>query len=445
MEKNKTVLLVHPEISRTKYNFAGIIDNEPLELEYIYAVLVKEGFKPYIWDGQVEKVPYAKRLRELRPCAVYICGRTRQEGFMKEYAREAKRCGCVTMIGGLHAQRCYKRFFSDYTDYIFTSFDPTPVAEILKGTPPESISSLCRKRGGRWTVNAAVPHDINKLPRPDRTYFYSHSDRYRYLELLPAAHVRTTYSCPYRCSFCVRNCVNCGVYTQRDIADVVDEIAGINCDNIYIIDDDFLFDEKRLGRFAELIRQRGIHKRYVCYGRADFVAAHPELMKELADIGLYYVLTGIEAADDKHLEAYKKRCDNNVNEKALRVLDSVGVNMMGMFITDLDFTAADFRSIAKWVKRHDLKHAAVSILTPEMDTELIKEYKDRLITRDPSHWDYLHVVARPSKLSVKGYYFHYHVLLIYLFLRAWRQGVYDFIDYKFFITSMIKNMFGFGG
>ena len=30
MEKNKTVLLVHPEISRTKYNFAGIIDNEPL-------------------------------------------------------------------------------------------------------------------------------------------------------------------------------------------------------------------------------------------------------------------------------------------------------------------------------------------------------------------------------------------------------------------------------
>lgn len=445
MDKNKTVLLVHPEISRTKYDFTGIIDNEPLELEYIYSVLVKAGFEPYIWDGQVEKVPFAKRLRELRPSAVYICGRTRQETFMKEYARESKRLGALTMIGGLHAQRCYKRFFSDYTDFVFTGFDPVHVADIISGAAPESISSLCWKRDGLWVMNRAVPHDIRELPRPDRTYFYQHSDRYRYLELLPAAHVRTSYSCPYRCSFCIRNRMNCGVYSQRDIADVVDEIAEIDCENIYIIDDDFLFDEKRLEQFAALIRQRGIRKRYVCYGRADFIASHPELMRALADIGLYYVLTGIEAADDRHLEAYNKRLGNEVNERAVKLLNSLGVNIMGMFIVDLDFTAADFRSIWKWTVRNDLRHAAVSIFTPEMNTELIREYKDRLITRDPSHWDYLHVVARPSRLSVRGFYFHYHILLIRLFIRAWRQGIYDFIDYPFFIGSMIKNMFGFGG
>ena len=84
MKNNKLVLLVHPEISRTKYNFAGIIDNEPLELEYIWSMLAEEGFEPHIWDGQVEKVPFVKRLKELRPSVVYICGRTRQEGFMKE-------------------------------------------------------------------------------------------------------------------------------------------------------------------------------------------------------------------------------------------------------------------------------------------------------------------------------------------------------------------------
>lgn len=445
MERNRIVLLVHPEISRTKYNFAGIIDNEPLELEYIYAVLLSEGYEPHIWDGQVEKITFAERLNELRPGAVYICGRTRQENFMKEYAREAKRCGALTMIGGLHAQRCYKRFFNDDTDFVFTGFDPVPVAEVLNGKKPESIGSLCWKNEGRWTVNRAVPHDINRLPRPDRTYFYEHSDRYRYLELLPAAHIRTTYSCPYRCSFCIRNRMNCGVYSQRDITDVVDEIAGIDCENIYIIDDDFLFDEKRLEEFAALIRQRKIHKRYVCYGRADFVAAHPDLMRKLADIGLYYVLTGIEASDDRHLNAYSKRCDNAVNEKAVRILNSLGVNMMGMFIVDLDFTAADFRSIWKWAVRNDLRHTAVSIFTPEMNTELIREYKDRLITRDPSHWDYLHVVAKPLNLSVRRFYFHYHILLIRLFLRAWRQGIYDFIDYRFFIGSMVKNMFRFGG
>nr|WP_051536508.1 B12-binding domain-containing radical SAM protein [Ruminococcus flavefaciens] len=443
--KNNTVLLVHPEISRTKYNFAGIIDNEPLELEYICTALENAGFEPHIWDGQVEKVPFISKLHELQPAAVYICGRTRQESFMKEYARASKKSGAITMIGGQHAQRCYKRFFKDYTDFIFIGYGPQLIADVLGGKEPASVSSLCYKKEGRWNVNNAVPHDIRTLPRPDRTYFYEHQDRYRYLELLPAAHVRTAYSCPYRCSFCIRNRLNCGVYAQRDIADVVDEIAEIRCENIYIIDDDFLFDEKRLEKFVSLVKDRNIRKRYVCYGRADFVAAHPGLMKKLADIGLYYVLTGIEAADDRHLASYSKRCNNEINEKAVKLLNSLGVNMMGMFIVDLDFTAADFRSIWKWTVRNKLKHAAVSIFTPEMDTELIREYRARLITRDPSHWDYLHVVAKPSKMSVRRYYFHYHILLIRLFLRAWRQGIYDFIDYRFFISSMVKNLFRFGG
>ena len=52
MEKsNLTILLIHPEISRTKYNFVGIIENECLELEYIGAILKERGHKVYLYDG----------------------------------------------------------------------------------------------------------------------------------------------------------------------------------------------------------------------------------------------------------------------------------------------------------------------------------------------------------------------------------------------------------
>ena len=81
--------------------------------------------------------------------------------------------------------------------------------------------------------------------------------------------------------------MNCGSYTVRDIEDVVDEIAEINCDNIYFIDDDFLFDKKRVMKFIELVRERGLKKRYVCYGRADFITANSALMKELKDIQIW--------------------------------------------------------------------------------------------------------------------------------------------------------------
>lgn len=445
MKKNK-FLLVHPEISRTKYNFAGVIDNEPLELEYIYAMLKNEGYEPDIWDGQVEKISLKEKLISMKPDFVYVCGRTRQENFMKEYCKAAKEiCNSITFIGGLHAQHSYKRFYTDYIDYILTTFDIYKILEIINGINSEEIDGICYKNHGEWKENKAVPFEIEKLPLPDRSYFYKHTDRYRYLELLPCAHVRTSYSCPYHCSFCYRGTLNCGTYTVRDIKSVVDEIENIECDNIYIIDDDFLFNEKRLNEFIMLIKERNINKKYVCYGRADFVSSHPELMKQLKEIGFYYILVGLEAIDERYLSDYNKLSDMSCNTKAIQILNDTGINIMGMFIVDLDFIAKDFSLLYKWIKRNKLKHTAISILTPEMSSELIEQYRDRLITDNPEEWDYLHVVAKPSRMSVRMYYFHYHVLLVKLFIRGWRDGIYDFIDYGYYIKSFLKNMFKFGG
>lgn len=445
MTENNRILLVHPEISRTKYNFAGIIDNEPLELEYLWTLLQNAGFAPQIWDGQVENVPFAARLKEVQPAFVYICGRTRQEGFMLEYAEAAKKSGAVTMLGGLHAQHNFKRLMQPFVDYIFTGFDPEPVVQAAQGTLPDDAAGVCRQQNGAWHVTDAQPYDIRKLPRPDRTQFYAHADRYRYLELLPCAHVRTAYCCPYHCSFCYRSRLNCGRYTARDIADVVDEIAAIDCENIYIIDDDFLFNEARIEAFIRLIRARGIRKRYVCYGRADFIASHAELMRALKEIGFYYILTGLEATDDAHLDRYHKKTDMNTNAEAVRLLNETGIHIMGMFIVDLDFTPKDFRAVSRWIRTHHVRNAAISIFTPEMNSDLFEAYRSRMITDDPSHWDYLHVVARPKHMSVRRYYMYYHILVVRLFLRAWRQGVYGFLDYGFFIRSMLKNLFRFGG
>ena len=442
----KKALLIHPEISRTKYNFAGVIDNEPLELEYISAMLKNSGITCEIWDGQVEKISVVKKLREFRPDLLYVCGRTRQENFMKEYCRAAKSiCGSITIIGGIHAQHCFKRFYVPEVDYIFTTFDIFKILDIINGVPSDNISGLCFKRDGVWTSNDAEPFDISRLPVPDRTYFYSHSDRYRYLELLPCAHVRTAYSCPFRCSFCYRNRLNCGKYTVRPIRDVVMEIRDIKCDNIYIIDDDFLVDKRRVGEFIRLVRKFGIKKKYVCYGRTDFIAKNENLMKELKKIGFYYILTGLEAFDEKYLRSYRKKTTLNCNEAAVKILNAAGINIMGMFIADLDFTPLDFIKMYSWIRRNKLKHAAVSILTPELDSPMFKEYSNRIISRDPAEWDYLHVVAKPKKMSVKEYYFHYHILMIRLFIKGWREGIYDFLDYESYIKSFLKNMFRFGG
>lgn len=442
----KKVLLIHPEISRTKYNFAGVIDNEPLELEYICTLLNEKNIPWKIWDGQVETIPAADAIKEFSPDFVYVCGRTRQESFMLEYCRAAKEiCGSITAVGGLHAQHNYMRFFSEYVDYVFTSFDIFGIIEIICGSDPESIDGICFRSGGEQRINPPKPFDINRLPLPDRSQFYEHSDRYRYLELSPCAHVRTAYCCPFKCKFCSRNRLNCGVYSCRDIESVVDEIADIKCDNIYFIDDDFLIDKHRIMRFISLIKERNIRKKYVCYGRADFIAENPDIIRELKEIGFYYILAGLESADDTHLESYNKMTDINANEKAVQITNSVGINLMGMFIVDPDFTAKNFRDIYRWITSHKLLHTAVSVFTPELNSPLFEQYRDRIISDDPAEWDYLHVVVKPAHMSVSAYYFHYHMLVLRLFIRGYKDGIYDFVDYGYYIRSIIKNMFKFGG
>lgn len=446
------IILANPETSRTKYDFAGIIDDEPYELECLMAYLKQVGIECMIWDGQIKK-NFREAFNAFKPDAVYFCGRTRQENFIKEYCRyckSGKRGGSVlTIVGGIHAQNCPERFHAEYIDFVVTTFDPSAVADIVIGKSPDNIGGIHYKSRkspeGEWLATESGPYDISRLPWADRSQFYENKERYCYLELRPCAIIRTAFCCPYSCAFCYRNRLNCGKYTTRPIEDVVNEIEAVECDNIYIIDDDFLVNVSRLERFIELLREKNIHKRFVCFGRADFIVKHREIIPKLADAGFYYILTGLEYIENRRLKSTNKKSVVNANGKAIRILHENGIHMMGMFITDLDFTAHDFRNLYRWIKHFKLKHVAISIYTPEMCLENFQDYKDRMITDNPEEWDYLHLVAKPDKISVRKYYMYYHLLLIRLFLRAKRQGIYDFLDYGSFIKSFLKNLFKFGG
>jgi len=234
--------------------------------------------------------------------------------------------------------------------------------------------------------------------------------------------------------------MNAGKYVTRDIEDVVNEIESIQSDNIYIVDDDFLIDKERLSKFVQLIKEKKIKKNYICYGRADFIANNRSIMEDLKEIGLYYILVGLEAIYDQTLVDYNKNSNLENNVETISICNQLGINIMGMFIVDFNFTPKDFNNLYRWIKENQLKHVAISIFTPEFNTEVYDEFKDRLITDNPSHWDYLHLVATPVNISVKRYYFCYYKLLIKLFIRAKRQGVYDFIDYGYYIKSFIKNV-----
>ncbi len=430
------VILVRPEESRTKYDFQGIIENECLELEWIQAILQEHGCAVTIFDKQVEKESFQDFITEKEFDVFYGEARCFQETFILEYARAFKeRFHGLVILGGIHAQVCKDRYFLDRIDVVLSGFNYYDLPGIIEGK--RDASNLSYQKAGNWVSNPMKAVDINRMPLPDRTYFYQHPDRYQYLDLKHAMWLRSSFCCPYRCSFCLRNHMNQGVYSRRKVTDLVDEIENNDNENVYLVDDDFLYDEKYLTQFISEIRKRKIHRNYICYGRADFIAGHEEIVAQLKEIGFDYFLVGLEDIHDEKLNAYRKRNTIGNNEKCIRICQKYGIRLMAMFILGLDYRGKDFRELYDYICRHQLKHVAVSIYTPELGLPSDEEY----ITEDPSRFDYLHLVARPKYLSVKAWYFHYYVLLIRLFLKGRREGVYDFVDYGSYIRSFITNIF----
>lgn len=443
------VLLINPEESRTIWTLSGIIDDEPLDLEMIYTVLKNNNIDVKIFDVQRDAPKKIDEvLREYNPTITYINGVTKQVPFIKEYNHLIKNFdeNIKTIIGGNYAEYNYKDLFSDDVDYISRSYEPSVISDIAKFTSGNNIdlsklNGLCYKKNNEWIVNEIKAVEINELPVINRDFFYKYKETFKYLDVKPVAHIRTAYSCLNKCEFCYRTMLNCGKYTERTIESVVEEIKSIDCENIYIIDDNFLTDRERILSFIKLIKLNKIKKNFISYGRVDFIIKNEDIIKQLKEIGWMYLLVGIEAANDNYLDKYNKLISISDSERCIKMLEEIGIRCMGMMIIDLDFTSKDFKNLYKWIKKIGLKRFALSIYTPLPGTKLYDKYKDEIIINDLTKFDFVHVVAKPTNMGVFWFYWNYYILVIKLFNLGNKYGTYDYLDINKWKKAYTKFLF----
>lgn len=440
------VLLIRPQ-APNKLSFTKILDSEPLELEYLHTVLAKAGFDDYIFDGLIEKQTVAEAIKREKPNVVAVTGYITQEKLMLAFCKKAKELNpdIATVIGGVHAQRNFERFYSPYVDYIFRSECCNAFVDLISTIDKNpkldlsEINGLCYKNAySAWTCSPLTPTDINSLPIPDRTFFNKNKTHFRYLDLTEVATIKTAFSCPYNCNFCYCTLLAGGNYKARDLNLVIEELKNIDAANVQIVDDDFLVDRNRLTDFIRLVKENNINKTYICYARADFIAENGELVKALADIGFKYFLVGLEAVTDDELTGYHKQTSTDVNKKCVDVINETSAHCIALMIAPIDATKKYFEDLYKWIKDNNLKYVTVSIFTPIPGTALFDAYEDRITSTNIEDWDFLHLVLEPANLTKRQFYWQYNKLFLRLYKIAKETGIYDFMDLKFY-KKMLQN------
>lgn len=441
------VLLVRPKSLNIISN-VNVINLEPLDLEYLYTVANEEKVNCRIFDSLFDKRNLKDVLNDFRPDIVAIGGYITQESLILDYCNKIKEHNPAIkiIVGGVHAQVNYERFYVDTIDYIVHSSSLEPFRKLLGlGTAFDEaalkgIDGICYRKDKEWVENRKLPVNPNELPIPDRSHFNSTKHLYRYLGYSPCAIVKTAFSCPYQCSFCFCRKINEGKYAARDIELVVEEIEGIECDNIHIIDDTFLVSRERIKRFISLIKEKRIKKNFIFYSRADFIVENEDLIKELAAIGTKGVIVGLEAIDDNTLNSYGKQSSEDVNERCVEILQRHDIDCLALFIIDINARKEDFERLHRWIQRVKLKYASVSIFTPIPGTSLFEQFKDKLTTDKMQNWDFLHLVLEPTNMSRKAFYLEYYKLFLRLTLIGKKSGVYDFVDMQY-IRNTAKEFF----
>jgi radical SAM superfamily enzyme YgiQ (UPF0313 family) len=410
------ILLVRPPVPRHTIGLKHIMICEPLELEYVAAGL--RGHEVQVLDLIVEK-GLARRLRRFRPDIVgtssYIAGVNE----VIKVCRQAKlwNPACLTVVGGVQAAQVAEDFADNAVDVIVKGDGPTAMAALVRaleqGEDLRTVPGIAIPRD-RTTLfhgpEAPYMPNPDQLPLPDRSVVDHLKHRYYYLMHRPVATVKTAWGCWYKCNFCYTWRITGGVPFARSPESIVEELKGIEAEEVYIVDDIFLINPTRLARLAERLRQEGIKKNYLVYARADFIAANETIVAEWAELGLKAVFVGIDAITDLQLDQMNKETTVDQNIEAIRVLQRHGIDTYGSLIPQPDYTVEDWERLRAFIRESGLYYVNISPLVPLPGTSEHALYKDRLIVPREAHglWDLSHAVVR-TRLPLKE---HYRQLLI---------------------------------
>ena len=243
------------------------------------------------------------------------------------------------------------------------------------------------------------------VPIPNRSLTEKYRKYYFYVFHNKVALLKTSFGCPFPCNFCFCRKITGENYVERGLDEVITELKSIKEKEIYIIDDNFLVSEERVREFLRLLETHKIQKKYLIYGRADFIAQHPNIISDFKKLGLRTIIVGFESFNDDELSSLNKKTIAETNEKAMNVLNANKVDCYASVIVMPEWDKNDFDRATKKMIELGIRFLNVQPLTPLEKTDIQFDESRLIVPRSECEkWDLAHVVVKPEKLTLTQYY-----------------------------------------
>jgi len=451
------VLLINPPCGTRTIGLKNLTKIEPLNLELLGA-MVKGQHEIRLVDMEVAPKDLSRTLLDFVPDIVGITSEVVHVDTAKQALAVVRLAAphCLTVVGGHHPTVWPKDFLHPMIDLVVIGEGTTTFAEICEArasgaTSYNHIAGLMIREGEQLTATPLrpLPTTLDHQPMPDRSLTAKYRKDYYYLWERRIAAVRSSVGCSFPCIFCSCRVYSHGGFIPRSPELLVDEIAGLEEDFIYLCDDHAFHDPARMYKMADLLLTAGIKKRYFTYARVDSIAENRELFELWARAGLSLVMSGLESLDYEALKRTGKKVEKGREEEALAILGDLGIGMSAGFLVEDNFTKKDFAKIDAYTKEHPaIILTEFTPLTPLPGTPLHRKVEGKILTEDRQFYDLQHFLM-PTRTPAKKLYrlmrdaYGKVVWRAIIRLGLWRPKNWSWHYIKMF-KGLITNFFALG-
>jgi len=166
------------------------------------------------------------------------------------------------------------------------------------------------------------------------------------------------------------------------------------------VDDNFTLNQKRIVKLCRMIRKEGMDIEWFCDSRVD--NCKYEVFREMVKAGCRILYFGVESANQRILDYYKKGITPDESRSALRKARKAGVDIIvGSFIVGApDETRKEVENTLKFVLELDIDVPQLNILGAFTGTDLWNDLVTKGFIDEDKLWETGAYVSQVSPYAV---------------------------------------------